>query len=177
MGKGWPRPSRQQYLQGSFWKEFFPLHAEAVATNALEGTAYFQDTQNVDDYLDEFRNLISELGYTSPKTIVVKLRRGLDPKISDAVATMAANRPDDLDPEAWFEAAIRIDQAHAANAAFQASIHPVLAVPEIVPTEVPPPFQEIVEEPSAGQTGRKKITGRRHQHQPMDWQLDQHILA
>jgi len=62
---------------------------------------------------------------------------------------MAANRPDDLDPEAWFEAAIRIDQAHTANAAFQASIHLVLVVPEIVPTEVPPPFQEIAEEASA----------------------------
>jgi len=58
----------------------------------------------------------------------VKFRRGLDPKIGDAVATMAANRPDDHDPEAWFEAAIRIDQAHAANAAFQANTHPVLAV-------------------------------------------------
>jgi len=65
-------------FRASFWKEFFPLHAEAVATNVLEGTAYFQGTRNVDDYLDEFRDLVSASGYTSPKTIVVKFRRGLD---------------------------------------------------------------------------------------------------
>jgi hypothetical protein len=53
---------------------------------------------------------------------VVKFRRGLDPKIGDAVATMAANRPDDLDPEGWYEAAVRIDQNRAMNAAFQDSV-------------------------------------------------------
>jgi hypothetical protein len=53
---------------------------------------------------------------------VVKFRRGLDPKIGDAVATMAANQPDDLDPEGWYEAAVRIDQNRAMNAAFRGSI-------------------------------------------------------
>ena len=67
-------------------------------------------------------DLISESGYTSPKTIVVKFRRGLDSKIGDAVATMAANRPDDLDPEGWYEAAVRIDQNQAMNVAFRDSI-------------------------------------------------------
>ncbi len=33
-------------------------------------------------------------------------------EIGDAIATMAAGRPDDLDPEGWFEAAVRIDQAN-----------------------------------------------------------------
>jgi hypothetical protein len=32
--------------------------------------------------------------------------------------------PDDLDPEAWYEAAIRIDQNQAANAAFQSAHQP-----------------------------------------------------
>jgi hypothetical protein len=94
-----------------FRKEFFPFHAEAVAMNVLEGNTYFQGYWNVDDYLDEFRDLVSELGYTSPKTIVVKFRRGLNAEIGDAIATMAVERPDDLDPEAWFEAAVRIDQS------------------------------------------------------------------
>ena len=34
---------------------------------------------------------------------------------------MAAGRPDDLDPEAWYEAAICIDQNQAANAAFRSA--------------------------------------------------------
>jgi hypothetical protein len=79
---------------------------------------YFQGRRAVDDYLNNFRDLISDSGYSDLKTIVVKFRRGLNPAIADAVATMAAGRPDDLDPEAWYEAAIRIDQNQAANAAF-----------------------------------------------------------
>ena len=53
--------------------------------------------------------------------MVVKFRRGLNPAIADAVATMAAGRPDDLDPEAWYEAAVRIDQNQATNAAFRSA--------------------------------------------------------
>jgi hypothetical protein len=108
----------------NFRTEFFPLHSDAAATNKLEGTTYFQGKRTVDDYLDDFRDLISESGYADPKTIVVKFRRGLNPTIVDAVATMASGRPDDLDPDAWYEAAIRIDQNQAANAAFRSAHYP-----------------------------------------------------
>ena len=87
-------------FQSSFQKEFFLLHVETVATNVLEGSTYFQGSRNVDNYLDKFRDLVSESGYTSPKTIVVKFRRGLNMEIGDVIATMAVGRPDDLDPEA-----------------------------------------------------------------------------
>jgi hypothetical protein len=80
--------------------------------------SYFQGCQMVDNYLDDFWDLISNPSYANPKTIVVKFRRGLNPSITDAVATMTSSRPDDLDPEAWFEAAIWFDQNQAANAAF-----------------------------------------------------------
>jgi hypothetical protein len=109
-------------FRASFRKEFFPLHAEAVATNVLEGTTYFQGSRSVDDYLDDFRDLILESGYTSSKTVVVKFRRGLDPQIGNAIATMTANRPDDLDLEGWYEAAVRIDQNRAMNEAFRNSV-------------------------------------------------------
>jgi hypothetical protein len=95
-----------------------------VVTNKLEGTTYFQGHQLVDDYLDDFQDLISESGYADPKTIVVKFQRGLNPVIADAVAMMAAGRPDDLDPEAWYKAAIWIDQNQAANAAFRSAHQP-----------------------------------------------------
>jgi hypothetical protein len=110
------------HFRSIFRNEFYPLHADVVATNVLEGQTYFQGDRNIDDYLDNFQDLIAESGYTSPKTIVVKFRCGLDPKIGDAVATMATNRPDDLDPEGWYEAAVRIDQNRAMNAAFRGSI-------------------------------------------------------
>src|SRR6202171_6516515 len=108
-------------FRSRFRTEFFPLHSDAVATNKLEGTSYFQGRRTVDDYLDDFRDLISDSGYSDPKTIVVKFRRGLNPSIADAVATMASGRPDDLDPEAWYEAAIRFNQNQAANATFRSS--------------------------------------------------------
>jgi len=108
-------------LCSHFQTEFFPLHSDAVATNKLEGTSYFQGCRAVDDYLDDFQDLISDSGYSDPKTIVVKFRRGLNPSIADAVATMASGRPDDLDLEAWYEAAICFDQNQAANAAFRSA--------------------------------------------------------
>ena len=92
-----------------------------MATNKLEGTTYFQGKRTVDDYLDDLRDLISESGYSDLKTIVVKFQRGLNPMIVDVVATMASGRPDDLDLDAWYEAAIRIDQNQAANDAFRSA--------------------------------------------------------
>ena len=90
-------------FRSRFQAEFFPLHSDAVATNKLEGTTYFQGRRSVDDYLNDFRDLISESGYSDPKTIVVKFRRGLNPGIADAVATMAAGRPDDQNGSGSFQ--------------------------------------------------------------------------
>jgi len=52
--------------------------AEVAAINVLETTAYFQGKRSVDDYLDQFRDLIYNSGYTDLKTVVVKFHRGLD---------------------------------------------------------------------------------------------------
>ena len=43
----------------------------------------------MDNYLDKFLYLVVESGYTDPKVLVVKFRRGLDPQIQNAMATMA----------------------------------------------------------------------------------------
>ena len=72
----------------------------------------------MDDYLDEFLDLVAESGYTDPKVLVVKFRRGLDPQIQNAVATMANGRPSGTTPIAWYEAARNVDQNRASNKAF-----------------------------------------------------------
>jgi hypothetical protein len=113
-----------------------------VATNKLEGTSYFQGRRTVDDYLNDFQDLISDSGYADPKTIVVKFRRGLSPSIANVVATMASGRPDDLDPEAWYEAAIRFDQNQAANAAFR-SAHFVAPQTKTTVSAPTPPIQHL----------------------------------
>jgi len=104
-------------FEDEFRKDFMPLDAEVAAINVLETTAYFQGKWLVDDYLDQFRDLIYDSGYTDLKTVMVKFHRGLDRRISTALAGMAFGRPSDTDPEAWFHLAVRIDQNRAADEA------------------------------------------------------------
>jgi len=87
----------------------------------LEGNSYFQGKCSVDDYLDQFHDLIYDSGYVDQKTIVVKFRRGLDHCISSVIGAMATGCPTDADSEGWFSLAIQLDQNRAANEAFQAS--------------------------------------------------------
>ena len=93
-----------------FRKDFFPLHSDMVAINTLESVSYFQGNCSVDDYLNEFRDLITNTGYTDSKTIVVKFQKGLDSEIQDAIATMAYGHPSDTSPSSWYKAAKNIDQ-------------------------------------------------------------------
>jgi hypothetical protein len=100
-----------------------PLNAEAMVINILETLSYFQGKWMVDDYLDQFHDLVYESGYTNLKTIVVKFHQGLDWWISPTLAGMASRQPSDTDPEACFNLAVQMDQNHATNEAFQASPH------------------------------------------------------
>jgi len=105
-------------FEQQFWVHFFPVNAEADAINALEGTSYHQGGRTVDNYLDNFQALVSDAGYTDPQTLVVKFRRDLRLGIQNQIATMPYGRPADTNPNAWYKAAWRIDQACLANEAF-----------------------------------------------------------
>jgi len=106
-------------FEQQFQLHFFPVNAEADTINALEGTSYHQGGQTVDNYLDNFQALVSDAGYMDPRTLVVKLRRGLRLGIQNQIATMLYRRLADNDPDAWYRAARRIDQVRLANEAFQ----------------------------------------------------------
>jgi len=137
-------------FEDKFRKDFMLLDAEAAAINVLETTAYFQGKRSVNDYLDQFRDLIYDSGYTDPKTVVVKFHQGLDRRISMALAGMAFGRPSDTDPEAWFRLAVQIDQNHVADEAFHVfhqqpypptpSMNRPLAISRPVPAAPPPQF-------------------------------------
>ena len=103
----------------AFQKDFCPAHSDTAAINKLESASYFQKACSVDDYLDEFVDLIAEAGYTDPKTTVVKFRKGLDPQIQNTIATMAYGRPSDTSPENLYEAARTVYQNQGANEAFK----------------------------------------------------------
>ena len=104
-----------------FKREFCPVYADSAAINWLESTAYFQKSRSVDEYLNEFQDLIMEAGYSDPKTIVVKFHRGLDTQILNAIATIPSGRPSNMVPTDWYTADRTIDQNRATNEAFKSS--------------------------------------------------------
>jgi len=76
----------------------------------------------VDNYLDSFLILASDAGYTDPWILVVKFRRKLKLNVQSQIATIPFRRPADTDPEAWYTAAQRINQAWLANEVFQSTL-------------------------------------------------------
>jgi Retrotransposon gag protein/Zinc knuckle len=110
-----------QDFEEEFRKDFFPLNAASTAINTLETTSYFQGRDTVDNYLDRFKDIIHDSGYTDPKTVVVKFRRGLDRQLAAMIAGMTIGRPADDDPNGWYNLATQLDQNRAADEAFYAS--------------------------------------------------------
>ena len=92
-------------FEQQFWVHFFPVNVEADAINTLEGSSYHQGDWTVDDYLDSFRTLVSDAGYTDPRTLVVKFLRELKLGIQNQITTMPYGRPTDTDPDVWYRAA------------------------------------------------------------------------
>jgi len=116
-------------FEQQFRSQFFPVNAEADAINALAGSLYYQGNWTVDNYLDSFLILASDAGYTDPQTLVVKFRRRLKLNVQSQIATMPFGRPTDTDPQAWYAAAWRIDQARLANEAFQSTLRSTTVIP------------------------------------------------
>ena len=116
-------------FEQQFQSQFFPVNAEVDAINTLEEFLYYQGNRTVNDYLDSFLILTSDARYTDPQTLVVKFRQGLKLNIQSQIATMLFGRPADTDPEAWYAAAWRIDQARLANKAFQSTLRLTTTAP------------------------------------------------
>ena len=90
---------------------------------------YYQGNWTVDDYLDSFLILVSDAGYMDPQTLVVKFRYELKLNVQSQITTMPFGQPADTDPEAWYAAAQRIDQAQLANEAFQSMLWSTTVTP------------------------------------------------
>jgi hypothetical protein len=100
----------------------FCLENEATTSlMRLESERYFQGRRTVDQYVDEFSDLIDLSGYSDPLAIVIKFRRGLHASTQDRIAESGTDRPADDDPDGWYKAARRFDLNRLANEAFHAS--------------------------------------------------------
>ena len=71
----------------------------------------------MDEYLDEFRDLIDQAGYTEDLAIVIKFRRGLRRDIQDQIATLPG-RPKDDDQEGWYLLATQCTNNQETNDTF-----------------------------------------------------------
>jgi hypothetical protein len=58
-----------------FMSTFCPENEAMSALICLESDRYFQGQQNVEAYIDKFRDLIDTPGYTDPITIVLKFAK------------------------------------------------------------------------------------------------------
>src|SRR6266853_1590435 len=79
-------------FEKDFSAKFCPKNEATAALTKLESTRYYQGQKAVDDYIDEFSELVDEAGYTNGLSIVMKFRKGLDRDIQDRIAEMVQGR-------------------------------------------------------------------------------------
>ena len=89
-----------------------------MALTKLKDTSWYQGKDPVDDYIDQFQELIDLMEYDDDKTIVIKFRCGLNLALQNQVALLGDGVPDFGDLEGWYEAARRVFQNKEANKAF-----------------------------------------------------------
>jgi hypothetical protein len=84
----------------------------------LKTSKYFQGSRTIDEYVDEFHEMIDPARYFEGAHIILKFCQELNTKIQDHVACMTHGRPLDDVPKEWYDAAILCDENHITNEAF-----------------------------------------------------------
>jgi hypothetical protein len=74
---------------------FCPLNERTTALMKLETKQYYQNKCDVEEYIDEFEELIDMSQYKDGLAIVLKFRHGLNATIQDKIAELGTNRPSD----------------------------------------------------------------------------------
>ena len=101
-----------------FMEQSCPKNKQLAVLTKLEGTSWYQARDMVENYIDQFQELIDVVEYDDDKTIVIKFWKELDPAIQNKVALTGDNTPDFDDLEGWYEAAWKVTQNQEANEAF-----------------------------------------------------------
>jgi hypothetical protein len=103
----------------TFVSLFCPINESMMALIKLEMEDYHQNKHDVDEYVNDFEELINLLGYMDPLTIVIKFCQGLNATIQNKIAELGKDRPGDNSPAGWYTMAQLFNQNHIANHAFQ----------------------------------------------------------
>jgi hypothetical protein len=84
---------------------FCPENELMTALMRLELEHYFQGRQNVNMYIDKFKDLVDMSGYTDPIAIILKFCRGLNGMTQDWIAESGTDKPCNSDIDSWLKVA------------------------------------------------------------------------
>jgi hypothetical protein len=101
-----------------FTAAFCPDNEATTALMRLESDCYFQGKQNIEAYINEFKDLINLSRYTDSIAIVLKFHHGLNLTTQDRIAESGTDRLQDRDFDDRFKATRHLDLNHLANEAF-----------------------------------------------------------
>ncbi|KAL0955383.1 hypothetical protein HGRIS_014909 [Hohenbuehelia grisea] len=118
---GQPRFPSFDHFHAHLVSEFCKQHEDIHARNRLETTDYYQGRRSVDEYIDEFEDLVDRAGYDASidSSNVMRFRCGLSVEIQDCIAELGANRPKETDLAGWVAHARLFAQNREANTAFK----------------------------------------------------------
>jgi hypothetical protein len=84
-----------------FAATFCPENEVTTVLMWLESDRYYQGKQNMEAYIDKFKDLVDLSGYTDPIVIILKFRRGLNSTTQDRITESGTDRPGDTDFNGW----------------------------------------------------------------------------
>ena len=102
----------------NFVANFCPVDEEMTAALTLNDDTYYQGKRSVDEYVDEFTDLLEEAGMTDGLQVVIMFKKGLDPAIRTRIAEMVDGRPKDKVLQEWVAAARRVEKNTQADRKF-----------------------------------------------------------
>jgi hypothetical protein len=99
---GVPRFQSWESFYTTYVSLFCPVNESTMALMKLETEEYHQNKRDVDEYVDDFEELVDLSGYTDPLAIVIKFRRGLNATIQNKIAELGKDCLGDNLPAAWY---------------------------------------------------------------------------
>jgi hypothetical protein len=139
-----------------FTAAFCPENEATTVLMRLKSDQYVQGKQNVEAYIDKFKDLVDLSRYMDPIAIILKFRCGLNSATQDRIAESEMDRLQDRDFDGWFKAARHLDLNHLANEAFHyASRCPLThSTPTLTMYPTPPraPFSFLCSHPPTATT-------------------------
>jgi len=88
----------------------------------LETSKYHQGSCSVDEYIDEFCELVDHAEYTEGTNIVLRFWHGLSPVIQNYIACLTYGQPSNDIPKDWYNAVIFCNENHIAKSVFQLTL-------------------------------------------------------